>query len=329
MLRLPPFHYKAPRTIDEAAQMLAQEGEQAMLVAGGTDLFPNMKRRQFTPPIVIGLRNIASLKTITGSPKQGFRIGAGVTLSKLSEHPALMQCYPALTTAAGSVSTPQLRNVGTIGGNLFLDTRCNYYNQTEFWRQSIGYCMKKDGDICLVAPGSPRCWAISSADTAPVLVSLNAQARLVSIRGERIVPVRQLFRDDGIQPYAKEPDEILSEIILPPAADWRSVYLKLRRRNSFDFPILGVAIALRLADDDTVADACITLGAVASYPVEATEAANLLVGQKLTPGIINEVAILAAKRAKPLDNADLTINYRKQVTPVYIRRALASLMELT
>ncbi len=143
MLRLPPFQYKAPRTIDEATQMLAQEGEQAMLVAGGTDLFPNMKRRQFTPSIVIGLRNIASLKTIAGPPEQGFRIGAGVTLTNLSEHPALMQHYPALTTAAGSVSTPQLRNVGTIGGNLFLDTRCNYYDQTEFWRQSIGYCMKK------------------------------------------------------------------------------------------------------------------------------------------------------------------------------------------
>jgi 4-hydroxybenzoyl-CoA reductase subunit beta len=328
MLRLPPFQYKAPRTLDDAVQMLSQEGEQAMLVAGGTDLFPNMKRRQFTPPIVIGLRNIASLKTITGSPEQGFRIGSGVTLTNLSEHPVLLQYYPALTTAAGSVSTPQLRNVGTIGGNLLLDTRCNYYNQTEFWRQSIGYCMKKDGDICLVAPGSPRCWAISSADTAPVLVSLNAQARLVSIRGERLVPVRELFRDDGIQPYTKDPDEILSEIILPPADGWRSVYMKLRRRNSFDFPILGVAVALRFSDDGTVADARITLGAVASFPVEATEAASRLIGQRLTPEIINEVATIAAKRAKPLDNADLTINYRKQVTPIYIRRALAALMEL-
>ena len=325
MLRLPPFQYKAPRSLEEATRILSQEGEQAMLVAGGTDLFPNMKRRQFTPPVVIGLRNIASLKMIAGSSEQGFRIGSGVTLTRLSEHPVLTQYYPALTTAAGSVSTPQLRNVGTIGGNLLLDTRCNYYNQTEFWRQSIGYCMKKDGDVCLVAPGSPRCWAISSADTAPVLVSLNAQARLVSIRGERLVLVRELFRDDGIQPYTKEPDEILSEIILPPSDRWHSVYLKLCRRNSFDFPLLGVAAALRFADDCTVADARITLGAVASHPVEATEAAIRLIGQHLTPELIDEVATLAAKRAKPLDNADLTINYRKQVTPVYIRRALTSL----
>ncbi|HUY79876.1 MAG TPA: FAD binding domain-containing protein, partial [Ktedonobacterales bacterium] len=305
---------------------LAGEGSQAMLVAGGTDLYPNMKRRQFTPPVLIGLRQVAALKQISGSPEQGYRLGAGVTLTTIAEHPALQEYYPALTMAAGSVSTPQLRNMGTIGGNVLLDTRCNYYNQTEFWRQSIGYCMKKDGAICLVAPSSPRCWAISSADTAPVLISLNAQARLVSVDGERVIPLRELYRDDGMQPYTKADNEILSEIILPPSAGWRSVYLKLRRRGSFDFPLLGVAAALRFADDGTVADARLTLGAVASHPVEASEAAASLIGQRLTPDLIASVAALAAKRARPLDNADLTINYRKQVTPIYIRRALSSLM---
>ena len=318
MLRLPPFRYLAPNTIEQAAYMLAQEGEQAMLVAGGTDLYPNMKRRQFTPPALIGLRGIAALKHISGSPELGMRVGAGVTLTTLANHPVFIEHYAALATASGSVSTPQLRNMGTIGGNVLLDTRCNYYNQTEFWRHSVDYCMKKDGDICLVAPGSPRCWAISSADTAPVLVSLDAYARLVSVRGERVIPVRELFRDDGMNPYTRANDEILSEIILPPADGWRSVYLKLRRRGSFDFPILGVAA------DGTVADARLTLGAVASYPVEATDAVKLLLGQQLTPELISEVATLASKRSKPLDNADLTINYRKQVTPVYIRRALAS-----
>ncbi|HLZ60951.1 MAG TPA: xanthine dehydrogenase family protein subunit M [Ktedonosporobacter sp.] len=326
MLRLPPFRYMAPKSLNEAAHMLAQEGDQAMLVAGGTDLYPNMKRRQFTPSVLVGLRGIPSLKGINGSPEQGLRIGAGVTLSELANHSAIQHYYTALATAAGSVSTPQLRNAGTIGGNLLLDTRCNYYNQTEFWRHSIGYCMKKDGDICLVAPGSPRCWAISSADTAPVLVSLGARVRLDSTRGERILPVLDLFRDDGLSPYTKATDEILSEIILPPADGWQSIYLKLRRRGSFDFPLLGVAIALRFAADDTIAQAHITLGAVASYPIAATEADALLIGQRLTPALIETVATAAARRAKPLDNADLTINYRKQVTPVYIRRALAHFM---
>lgn len=343
MLRLPPFRYLAPRSLDEAVTMLAQEGDGAMLVAGGTDLYPNMKRRQFTPGALVGLRKVASMQSVNGTVEQGMRIGAGVTLTALAEHPVIKgkdasgkdgrgeeetHPYEALGLAASSVSTPQLRNVGTIGGNLLLDTRCNYYNQTEFWRHSIGYCMKKDGEICLVAPGSPRCWAISSADTAPVLVSLRAQVRLISTRGERLIPVQELFRDDGIAPYTKAADEILSEVILPPAAGWRSVYLKLRRRGSFDFPILGVAVALRLSDDGAVADARIVLGAVASYPVEATDAAAMLVGQQLTPELIDAAATAAARRAKPLDNADLTINYRKQVTPVYIRRALAHFTQL-
>src|SRR5713101_2271705 len=322
MLRLPPFRYLAPRHLDEAAQMLEEEGDQAMLVAGGTDLYPNMKRRQFTPPVLIGLRGIAALKHISGSSDQGMRVGAGVTLTTLAEHPVFLEHYAALASAAGSVSTPQLRNMGTIGGNLLLDTRCNYYNQTEFWRQSIGYCMKKDGDVCLVAPGSPRCWAISSADSAPVLVSLGAQVRLVSERGERVLPVRELFRDDGINPYTMERDELLTEILLPPADGWRSAYLKLRRRGSFDFPILGVAAALRFNDDETVADARLTLGAVASHPVEANEAAAQLLHRPLSRELIDTVAVSAARSAKPLDNADLTINYRKQVTPVFVRRAL-------
>jgi 4-hydroxybenzoyl-CoA reductase subunit beta len=325
MLRLPPFRYLAPRSLEEAVQLLAQEGDQAMIVAGGTDLYPNMKRRQFTPAVLVSLRRIESLQQISGSPEQGYCIGAGVTLTTIAEHPVLQELYPALATAAGSVSTPQLRNMGTIGGNLLLDTRCNYYNQTEFWRHSIGYCMKKDGDVCLVAPGSPRCWAISSADTAPVLVSLNAQVRLASIDGERVIPVRELFRDDGMQPYTKAANEILSEIMLPPANDWRSTYLKLRRRGSFDFPILGVAAALRFSSDGTVSEARLILGAVASHPVEATEAAQQLIGQQLTPDLIASVAVTASKGSKPLDNADLTINYRKQVTPIYIRRALNAL----
>lgn len=326
MLRLPPFRYLAPRSLDEATHMLTQEGTDAMLVAGGTDLYPNMKRRQFSPPALIGLRNLPELKHITGTPASGLSIGSGITLTALAEHPLVRTHYPALATAASLVSTPQLRNAGTIGGNLLLDTRCNYYNQTEFWRHSIGYCMKRDGDVCLVAPGSPRCWAISSADTAPVLVSLGASVRLVSSRGERVLPVRELFNDDGMQPYTRAADEILSEVILPPATAWRSTYLKLRRRGSFDFPMLGVAVAVRQRTDGTIEEARITLGAVASHPVEATGAAARLLGQRMDPQLIAEVAALAAKPARPLDNADLTMSYRKQVTATYVRRALEELI---
>jgi 4-hydroxybenzoyl-CoA reductase subunit beta len=325
MLRLPPFRYIAPPSLDEAARLLADHGERAMLVAGGTDLYPNMKRRQFTPEVLVGLRGLRDLRGIAGEPGHGMTIGALVTLTEVASHPAIRDFYPALAQAAGLVSAPQLRNVGTLGGNLCVDTRCNYYNQTEFWRHSIGYCMKKDGDICLVAPGSPRCWAVASSDCAPALISLGASARLVGPRGERVILVAALYQDDGIQYLAKQRDEILAEVLLPPADSWRSVYRKLRRRGSFDFPILGVAAALRQEDDGTVREARITLGAVASHPVEAAEAARLLAGQRLTPELIEAAAAAAARWAKPLDNTDLTINYRKQMAPVYVRRALEAL----
>lgn len=323
MLRLPPFRYITPRSVDEAVRLLADYGDRAMPVAGGTDLFPNMKRRQMTPEVLIGLRGLRELRGITGDAAAGLAIGALTTLTATASHPLIRQFYPALAQAAGLVSAPQLRNVGTLGGNLCVDTRCNYYNQTEFWRASIGYCMKRDGDICLVAPGSPRCWAIASSDCAPVLISLGANVRLVSPRGERIIPVAALYQDDGIAYLAKAQDEVLAEVLLPPADGWRSVYRKLRRRGAFDFPILGVAVALRMAEDGTVHDARIVLGAVASHPVEANEAAQRLIGRRLTPELIAEVADLAARPSKPLDNADLTISYRKQMTPVYVRRALA------
>ncbi|GHO46718.1 FAD binding domain-containing protein [Ktedonospora formicarum] len=328
MLRLPPFRYLAPSSLDEAARMLASEGPDAMPVAGGTDLYPNMKRRQFTPGVLVGIGHLSELAHIEGSPESGLRIGAGVSLTTIAEHPQIRASYPALALAAVSISTPQLRNMGTIGGNVLLDTRCNYYNQTEFWRHSIGYCMKRDGDICLVAPGSPRCWAIASADTAPVLLSLDARVTLVSAHGTRQLPIRDLYRDDGMRPYTREPDELLTEIALPSAQGWQSTYLKLRRRGSFDFPLLGVAVALLRDEEGTILDARLALGAVASHPVEADDAAALLRNQRLDAELIEQVAQVATKRARPLDNADLTINYRKQVTPIYIKRALTQLLTI-
>ncbi len=328
MLRLPSFTYLAPRTVEEAVHGIGEAGADGMLVAGGTDLYPNMKRRQFEPKVLVGLRGVRDLRRITGDRRQGMIIGAGVTLSALAAHPEVAEGYRALALAAGAVSTPPLRNMGTLGGNLCLDTRCNYYNQTFHWRKSIGFCMKKDGEICLVAPGSSRCWAISSTDTAPVSIALDARVRLVGPLGERLVPAAALYRDDGMQYLTKAPGEILTEVILPPADGWRTTYWKLRRRGSFDFPILGVAAALRSAPDGTVEDARIVLGAVASQPVVAGAAAAPLTGQRLTPDLIARAAQVAFQPAKPLDNADLTIGYRKKMARVYVERALRELAGL-
>lgn len=310
--------------------MLAERGPEAMIVAGGTDLYPNMKRRQFEPKTLISLRAIPELKRLAGSAESGLTIGAGLTLTQVSRHPLIAGAYPALASAAGVVSTAQLRNMGTIGGNLCLDTRCNYYNESYHWRKSIGFCLKKDGDpstgsgpaICLVAPGSPRCWAVSSSDTAPVMIALGASVHLVGPGGERTIPAQALYRDDGIEYLTKAPQEILTEIMIPPAAGLRTTYLKLRRRGAFDFPILGVAVALRLTEGTICTHAKIVLGAVESYPVEARQAEALLVGQRLTPEVMEAAAQAAARPAKPLDNTDMALSYRKKMVPVYVARAL-------
>jgi len=323
MIRLPPFTYLAPRTLAEAARAMVEHGPDAMLVAGGTDLYPNMKRRQFEPKVVVGLRAIRELRGVRAA-SSGWTIGAGTTLSEVATHPTIARDFPALATAAGLVSSPQLRNMGTIGGNVCVDTRCNYYNQSYEWRKAIGFCMKKDGDICLVAPGSSRCWAVSSSDTAPVLWALGARLRLVGAGGERIVPIAALYRDDGIEYLAKRPDEIVADIVLPPADGWRSAYLKLRRRGSFDFPVLGVAVAARM-DGDVVREARIVLGAVASLPRPAERAAAELVGQRISRDLVTRVADLAAGPSKPLDNTDFTHPYRKRVTRVFVARALAAI----
>jgi 4-hydroxybenzoyl-CoA reductase subunit beta len=327
MMRLPPFTYLAPRTVADAARLMAEHGPEAMVVAGGTDLYPNMKRRQFEPKVLVGLGGIGELRGVGGGPRDGLTIGPTTTLTAVSRHPEIRRHYGALATAAGLVSSPQLRNMGTIGGNACVDTRCNYYNQSYQWRKAIGFCMKKDGDICLVAPASPRCWAVSSSDTAPVLWSLGARARLLGPGGERTIPISAFYRDDGIEFLSKRPDEILAEIVLPPADGWRSAYLKLRRRGSFDFPVLGVAVALRM-EGEVVGEARIVLGAVASLPREAQPAAEALRGERLGPELIARVADLAAGPAKPLDNTDYAHYYRKKMTRVFVTRALRELAGL-
>jgi 4-hydroxybenzoyl-CoA reductase subunit beta len=328
MLRLPDFNYVRPRTLRETTKILAELGADAMLVAGGTDVYPKMKRGQFTPRHIISLKTLRELKGIRQS-MEGLWIGAGESLTAVSSHRLIAKHLPALAHAAESVSTPQLRNMGTIGGNVLVDTRCNYYDQTFFWRQAVGFCMKKDGDICLVAPGSAKCLAIASSDTAPVLVSLGAEAILANKQGERRVKLEDLYRDDGIDYTAKAKDEVLKGLLIPRASlSRRNAYLKLRRRGSFDFPILGVAATMDMNEQRQCRTASVVLTAVASAPKVVPEAATLLEGKKVTRELIDVVADAAAKISHPLDNADLDYWYRKRMAKVYTQRALAQVAGL-
>ena len=328
MLRLPEFNYLRPRSLREAAKALAELGPDAMAVAGGTDIYPKMKRGQFTPRHLVSLRGLRELKGIRRT-KDGLWIGAGESLTAVSRHRLVAKRLPALAHAAESVSTPQLRNMGTIGGNVLVDTRCNYYDQTFFWRQAVGFCMKKDGQICLVAPGSEKCLAIASSDTAPVLVSLGAVAVLVGKQGERRVKLEELYRDDGIDYSAKAHDEVLKGLLVPKEAlTLSNVYLKLLRRGSFDFPILGVAGTAELDNQGVCRSAGVVLTAVASAPKVVPEAMTLLQGKKITGELIETVADAAMKISHPLDNADLDYWYRKRMVKVYVSRALAQLAGL-
>lgn len=326
MLRLPPFTFHRPDTVADAVRIAADHGPRAMFVAGGTDLYPNMKRRHQQPREVISLAGLQELRGVRGDPAGGMTVGAMTTLTGIERHPVLREAHPALVHAVREISTPLLRNMGTLGGNLLLDTRCTYYDQTHEWRESISFCMKEAGEICWVAPSSPRCWAVSSSDTAPVFIALEAECTLVGPEGERRVPVKSLYRHDGIDFLQKKRDEILTEIHVPKVNGTRATYLKLRRRDSIDFPILGVAAALDTAQDGTIQKARIVLTAVESAPVEADKAEAVLLGKKLDDDVIEEAASVAYRPARPLDNTDLTHAYRKKMARVYVARALRELM---
>src|SRR5260221_2349503 len=277
MLRLPRFQLHTPATVHDAALLLQEHraaeqdaaktgtpGIAVMLVAGGTDLFPNMKRRQFMPTTLIALGK-ALPRTIHNG--KGLSIGAGATLTAVANDARVRDGYRALAESAISISTPQLRNMGTIGGNLCLDTRCNWYDQSLFWRMAGGMCMKTDPSVvCRVAPSSPRCLAVASADTVPALLALGASVRIVNASGERVVPLADMYREDGISHLTIGRDDIVTEIVLPPADAWRSAYLKLRDRGSFDFPIVGLAAAVRM-ERGIVREARVSMTAVGSRPV--------------------------------------------------------------
>ena len=341
MLRLPRFQLHTPATIEDAALLLrehrAEEQDAAktgtpgitvMLVAGGTDLYPNMKRRQFTPRTLIAIgRALPRSIHDGGDGAQAFTIGAGATLTAVADDARVRDGYRALAESAIAISTPQLRNMGTIGGNLCLDTRCNWYDQSLFWRMAEGMCMKTDPSVvCRVAPSSPRCLAVASADTVPALLALGASVRIVNASGERVVSLAELYREDGISHLAIGRDDIVTEVILPAADGWRSTYLKLRDRGSFDFPIVGLAAAVRM-DGGVVREARLAMTAVGSRPVLVDAAAAALIGSRLEDDAIAAAAAAAHKVARPMDNTSGTIAQRKKTVPVFATRALTALRD--
>jgi 4-hydroxybenzoyl-CoA reductase subunit beta len=331
MLRLPKFDLQTPERLEDAIALLALHGERAMIIAGGTDLLPNMKHELFTPELVVSLARIPELAAIRSEADGTLSIGAMVSLDHVATDHFLRESVPALAQAAGVVSGPQLRRMGTLGGNVMLDTRCRWYNQTHFWRSALGFCLKKDGSACHVVTGGQKCVAAASNDTAPALLSLGASLVFHGTSGRRELPIDELYKADGI--YNKKiKGEILTEIRIPPRhRGHRGAYGKLRDRGSIDFPLFGAAVRLDLDDDGTIVDADLSAVVLQARPQRVRGVAEILRGvsieSKAFAAAVHEVSMKAQKQCHPLDNVPGDAQYRHAMVPVYVRRTLRAAAE--
>ena len=321
-MSLPEFKLLRPRTVAEAVDLLGRHAPDVQVIAGGTDLIPSLRQRLFAPGHVLDIRGIAELNGIRVIPGQGVEIGALTTLTAIEDSEFLRRNYPVLREAAITVASPILRNMGTIGGNICLDTRCLWYNQSLTWRKSCGFCIKKDGDLCHVAPGGTKCWAAFSGDTPPALLCLGAEIEIAGPRGPRRIPLRDFYTNLGDARIKCEKDELLTRVFLPEAmAGWRGAYLKLRIRGSIDYPLAGVAVALKKSNG-TVEDARVAITAVNPAPHLVPNAEHALVGKKVDEHVAEVVGELAARTAKPLTTSALTPEYRREMIRVFAKRAV-------
>ncbi|HME33429.1 MAG TPA: FAD binding domain-containing protein [Terriglobales bacterium] len=321
-MSLPAFQLLRPKTLSEAIELMAKHNGEVKVVAGGTDLLPSMKQKLFTPPYVLDLRGISELRGVRNLPGNGVEIGALTTLSAIEHSPLVRADYPVLYEAVRTVATPVLRNMGTIGGNLCLDTRCLWYNQSLLWRKSCGFCLKKDGDLCHVAPGGKFCWATFSGDTPPALLCLGAEIEIAGPNGLRRTPLSEFYVNDGIVRLHLAPNEIVTRVHLPESsAGWHGSYQKLRVRGSIDYPLAGVAVALKMRSG-RVEDASVAITAVNPAPFLVKDVDAHLKGLVPSEGIAEQIGELAARTAKPLTTSALTPEYRREMVRVFAKRAV-------
>jgi len=333
MLRLPEFTLTRPKRLDAALALFSEHGKDALPIAGGTDLVPNMKHGLFEPKVLVSLADVEEMHGVSETEDGGVRVGAMTTIASLAVHESVER-YPALAQAASLISGPQLREVGTLGGNVMLDTRCQWYNQTYFWRKALGYCLKKDGTECHVVAGGQKCVAAASNDTAPALMTLGAVLELASPEGEREVPIDEFYNSDGIVNRDVREGELLVAVRIPaPAEGHHGAYGKLRTRGSIDFPLLGVAARVDLEPNGTVSSADLVLTALQARPLRVRKAAELLEGT--TPSdadfdeTIQSVAAAALKQCHPLANIPGDHEYRHEMVPVYVSRTLRAAIQRT
>jgi 4-hydroxybenzoyl-CoA reductase subunit beta len=332
-MTLPAFSLVRPQTVAEALRVLQEAApDQAKIVAGGTDLIPNLQMKLYAPRLVVDIKGIVALRGIEWSPRQGLRIGALTTLAELERAPVVREQFPVLAEAVAAVAGPLQRNMGTIGGNLCLETRCLWYNQSEFWRRALGGCLKLPmpnphaahaRTICHVAPGGKFCWAVWSGDSAPALLTLDAEVEIAGPQGMVRRPLREFYKNDGMDRIALGHDELLTAVHVPAhAAGRRGTYRKLRIRNSIDYPLAGVAVTMQVDREGICRAARVAIAAVNPAPLLVPQAEALLVGKKASPELIEEVARATTRTGKPLTTSVSTPEYRREMLRVFTRRAL-------
>lgn len=321
-MSLPSFQLLRPKTLDEAVGLMAKHDGEVKVVAGGTDLLPSMKQKLFEPAYVLDLRGVGELRGIRNVPGDGVEIGALTTLSAIEHSAIIRRDYPVLYEAVRTVASPVLRNMGTLGGNVCLDTRCLWYNQSLLWRKSCGFCLKKDGNLCHVAPGGNFCWATFSGDTPPALLCLGAEIEIAGPQGLRRTPLSEFYVNDGIVRLHLAPNEIVTRVHLPEsAAGWRGSYQKLRVRGSIDYPLAGVAVALKMKSG-RVEDARVAITALNPAPFLVKDADAHLIGMAPSEEMAERIGQLAASTAKPLTTSALTPEYRREMARVLAKRAV-------
>jgi 4-hydroxybenzoyl-CoA reductase subunit beta len=326
-LSLPQFKLLRPRTAEEAIDHLARHAGNVRVLAGGTDLIPSMRQKLFEPEYVLDLRRVTALRGIKALSDGGVEIGALTTLRAIESSDLLRRHYPVLSEAAATVASPVLRNMGTIGGNICLDTRCLWYNQSLTWRKGCGFCIKKDGDLCHVAPGGTKCWAAFSADTPPALLCLNAEIEIAGPAGVRRVALNDFYTGLGDDYRKLQSNELVTRVFLPASsAGYRGVYRKLRVRGSIDYPLAGVAVVMKRSSNGNgaghVVDALVGITAVNPAPLLVKGASDLLVGKIVNEASAEAVGDLAARTAKPLTTSALTPEYRREMIRVFTKRAI-------
>jgi 4-hydroxybenzoyl-CoA reductase subunit beta len=321
-LSLPQFKLLRPRSVAEAIELLVKHAGSVRVLAGGTDLIPSMRQKLFEPEYVVDMRGIGEIRGIKPQPDGSVEIGALTTIRTVERSEFLRGHYPVLTEAASAVASPVLRNMGTIGGNICLDTRCLWYNQSLTWRKGCGFCIKKDGDLCHVAPGGTKCWAAFSGDTPPALLCLKAEIEIAGPNGTRRVPLTDFYTGLGDNYRNLQANELVTRVFLPASSkDYRGVYRKLRVRGSIDYPLVGVAVVLKRSNGH-VADARIGLTAVNPAPLLVKGASELLTGKAVDETLAEAAGDLAAKISKPLTTSALTPEYRREMIRVFTKRAV-------